>query len=74
MYVLSQTNRSTPGNNNPWKSLKDETNAYCRAHFVILAATYGIEKLSKPRDMVEGAGDVFEIMDYSSHYDHYYHP
>ncbi|KAL7781147.1 hypothetical protein V8C43DRAFT_320044 [Trichoderma afarasin] len=44
-----------------------------RAHFVMLAAAYGISKLSHLRENFEGAGDVFEIMDYSQHYDHYYH-
>ncbi|KAK4080287.1 hypothetical protein Trihar35433_1392 [Trichoderma harzianum] len=53
--------------------LEDPENVYSRAHFVMFAAAYGISKLSHLRDNVEGAGDVFEIMDYSEHYDHFYH-
>nr|WNZ75264.1 hypothetical protein [Trichoderma harzianum] len=67
------SNRTTPSNNKLWKYLKDPVNAYCRAHFVMLAAAYGISKLSHLRENVEGAGDVSEIMDYSKHYDHSYH-
>lgn len=67
------SSRTTPSNNKLWKYLKDPENVYSRARFVMLAAAYGISKLSHLRDNVEGAGDVFEIMDYSEHYDHFYH-
>ncbi|KAL5090669.1 hypothetical protein Trisim1_004292 [Trichoderma cf. simile WF8] len=67
------SSRTTPGDNKLWKYLKDPENVYSRAHFVMLAAAYGISKLSHLRENAEGAGDVFEIMDYSEHYDHFYH-
>ncbi|KAK0764205.1 hypothetical protein N5P37_003601 [Trichoderma harzianum] len=72
-YILSPSNRATPSNNKLWKYLKDPENVYSRAHFVMLAAAYGISRLSHLRENVEAAGDVFEIMDYSEYYDHFYH-
>ncbi|KAL7962197.1 hypothetical protein V8C34DRAFT_204313 [Trichoderma compactum] len=40
-YILSLTNRHTLSNNKLWKYLKKPSNIDCRAHFVMLAATYG---------------------------------
>ncbi|KAL6829826.1 hypothetical protein V8C40DRAFT_263660 [Trichoderma camerunense] len=57
----------------PIAQLEDPENVYSHAHFVMLAVAYGISKLSHLRENVEGAGDVFEIIDYSEHYDHFYH-
>ncbi|KAL7915975.1 hypothetical protein GGI35DRAFT_473292 [Trichoderma velutinum] len=56
-YTLSRTNRRTPSNNKLWKHLK-EGNLYCRAHFITLAATYGIDSLTGLQYLVERAGDT----------------
>ncbi|KAM6479100.1 hypothetical protein HDV62DRAFT_400229 [Trichoderma sp. SZMC 28011] len=73
-YKLSRTNRRTPSNHKLWKYLKEEDNSYCRARFVMLAAIYGIEKLSNIRDTVVHGDGHFEIRDLSQYYNHYYYP
>ncbi|UKZ73832.1 hypothetical protein TrVFT333_001485 [Trichoderma virens FT-333] len=73
-FLTSPSNQNTPSNNKLWKYLVTQRNPYCRAHFVMLASIYGINRLTHLRGIVEGAGDEFEISDLSEHYNHYYFP